>query len=113
MTPAIRIFVDADACPVKDEVYRVADRYRLPVFVVANMFMRVPTDERIKLIVVEAGPDVADDWITERAGSRDIIVTADIFLWPTACSRRALAPLGRPANLSPPIRSVRRLQRAT
>ena len=94
----IRIFVDGDACPVKDEVFRVADRYALQVFVVANAFMRVPRDERIKLIVVDAGPDVADDWIIERIGSSDIVVTADIPLAHRALKRGAsvIGTTGRP-----------------
>ena len=79
------LFIDADACPVKDEVYRVADRYRLRVFVVSNSWIRIPRDPRIESVVVEAGPDLADDWIAERAGPSDIVITADIPL-----ARRAL-----------------------
>jgi uncharacterized protein len=78
--PAIRIFVDADACPVKAEVYRVAERYGLKVFVVANSFMNVPRSDMIERVIVSEGPDVADDWIVERAGASDIVVTADIPL---------------------------------
>lgn len=74
------VYVDADACPVKDEVYRVARRYALKVFVVANASMRVPADELIELIVVKGGFDAADDWIAERAAKGDIVVTADIPL---------------------------------
>ena len=76
----IEIFVDADACPVKDEVYRVAGRHGLQVHVVANSFLRVPREPLIALVVVPAGPDVADDWIAERAGPLSIIITADIAL---------------------------------
>ena len=76
----IEIFVDADACPVKDEVFRVAGRHGLQVHVVANSFMRVPREPLIALVVVSAGPDVADDWIAERAGPSSIIITADIPL---------------------------------
>ncbi|HTI67286.1 MAG TPA: YaiI/YqxD family protein [Caulobacteraceae bacterium] len=76
----VRIFVDADACPVKDEVYKVARRYGLQVFVVANAFLMVPKDPLIERVVVDAGPDVADDWIAERAGARDVVVTNDIPL---------------------------------
>jgi uncharacterized protein YaiI (UPF0178 family) len=72
------IFVDADACPVKEEIYKVARRTGCRVFVVANMFMRVPPD--VTLQVVDAGPDVADDWIAERVKPRDIVVTNDIPL---------------------------------
>jgi uncharacterized protein YaiI (UPF0178 family) len=75
-----RIFVDADACPVKDEVYRVAARYGAHTYVVANAFLMVPASPAIERVVVDAGPDVADDWIAERAGPRDVVVTADIPL---------------------------------
>jgi uncharacterized protein YaiI (UPF0178 family) len=78
--PAIRIFIDADACPVKPEIYRVAERYGLKVFVVANAFMNVPRDDLIERVIVTQGPDVADDWIVERAAASDIVVTADIPL---------------------------------
>jgi len=74
----IEIFVDADACPVKDEIYRVAQRYGVKVYVVANSFMRVPRDESIEPIVVGADSDAADDWIAARAGPGAIIVTSDI-----------------------------------
>ena len=76
----IEIFVDADACPVKDEVYRVAGRYGLKVYVVTNGGVRVPGSPLIELVVVAHGPDVADDWIAERARRGDIVVTADIPL---------------------------------
>jgi uncharacterized protein YaiI (UPF0178 family) len=74
------LYIDADACPVKDEVYRVAARYGLQVFVVCNSWIRVPPDPKITLMVVDAGPDVADDWIAERATKGDIVITADIPL---------------------------------
>jgi len=77
---AIRIFVDADACPVKPEVYRVAERYGLKVFVVANSFMAVPRSDLIERIIVSEGPDIADNWIVERAGANDIVITADVPL---------------------------------
>jgi uncharacterized protein YaiI (UPF0178 family) len=80
MTAAISIFVDADACPVKPEVYRVAERYGLKVYVVANSFINVPRDPRIERVVVNDSFDAADDWIAERAGATDIVVTADIPL---------------------------------
>ena len=67
--PAIRIFVDADACPVKPEIYRVAERYGLKVYVVANSFMAVPRSDMIERVIVNEGPDVADNWIAERAGA--------------------------------------------
>jgi uncharacterized protein YaiI (UPF0178 family) len=75
-----RIFVDADACPVKQEIYRVAARYGLDVILVANAWMRVPDDSRIKLELVDGGFDAADDWIASRIGSDDLLVTADIPL---------------------------------
>jgi uncharacterized protein YaiI (UPF0178 family) len=92
------IYIDADACPVKDEVYRVAQRYGLSVFVVCNSWIRVPAAAWIRLEVVEEGPDVADDWIAERAGKGDIVITADIPLAQRALAASAMAlhPAGRP-----------------
>ncbi len=98
MTSTVRIIVDADACPVKDEVYRVAERYALPVLLVAASWMRVPSHERISLEVVEQGFDAADDWIAQRAGPGDIVVTADIPLAARCLAAGALAlgTTGRP-----------------
>ena len=95
---ASEIFIDADACPVKDEVYRVAQRYGLKVWVVSNSFMMVPKHPRIEQVVVDAGPDIADDWIAERAKPRDIVVTNDIPLAERALNAGAAAitPNGRP-----------------
>jgi hypothetical protein len=92
------IYIDADACPVKDEVYRVADRYGLEVFVVSNSWIRTPGGPRTRLVVVEEGPDAADDWIAARAGRGDIVVTADIPLAgrALAAGAQALHPAGRP-----------------
>jgi uncharacterized protein len=73
------IYVDADACPVKDEVYRVARRYAMRVVVVANAALRVPTDMLVEL-VVRPGFGAADDWIAEQTGPGDIVITADIPL---------------------------------
>ena len=78
--PQLRIFVDADACPVKDEVYRVAARYGLTVFVVANSAILIPRTPGIERVVVGPGPDAADDWIAERAGLGTIVVMSDIPL---------------------------------
>jgi uncharacterized protein YaiI (UPF0178 family) len=78
VSQAPTIFVDADACPVKEEVYKVARRTGCAVHVVANSFMRTPPD--VKLVVVDAGPDVADDWIAERVQPDDIVITNDIPL---------------------------------
>ena len=76
----LHIFVDADACPVKDEVYRVAQRCGLAVTLVANSWMRVPKDALIHLEIVPGGFDAADDWIAEHAGPDDIVISADIPL---------------------------------
>ena len=76
----IEVFVDADACPVKDEVYSVSTRYGLPVVLVANSRMHVPDGMGIEMVVVEQGPDVADDWIAQHVQPGDIVVTADLPL---------------------------------
>jgi uncharacterized protein YaiI (UPF0178 family) len=76
----IEIFIDADACPVKDEIYRVGARYDLKIFVVANAAIRVPSAPSIERVVVGAGSDAADDWIAERAQAGSIVVTSDIPL---------------------------------
>jgi uncharacterized protein YaiI (UPF0178 family) len=97
MPTPIEIFVDADACPVKEEVYRVADRYRLKVYVVANSFMLVPADPLIERVTVTAGFDAADDWIAARAGPGAIVVTADVPL-ASRCVKigaAVVAPTGR------------------
>jgi uncharacterized protein YaiI (UPF0178 family) len=93
----IRIFVDADACPVKAEVYRVAERYGLKVYIVANAFMQVPPSDLIERVVVAEGPDVADDWIVERAGEGAIVITADIPLAARSFRKGAtvLSPTGK------------------
>jgi uncharacterized protein YaiI (UPF0178 family) len=91
-------YIDADACPVKEEVYRVASRYAIPVVLVANSRMRVPEVSAVKLVLVAGGQlDSADDWIAERAGERDIVVTADIPLASrcVAAGARVLDPRGR------------------
>ena len=74
------IYVDADACPVKKEVYRVGKRYELNVILVANSWMRTPTEPWLELRVVDDHPDAADDWIVDHAVADDILVTADIPL---------------------------------
>jgi uncharacterized protein YaiI (UPF0178 family) len=79
--PVTTLYIDADACPVKEEVYRVGRRYGLKVYVVANSYIITPLrDPLIERVVVEAGPDIADDWIAERATSGDVVVTSDIPL---------------------------------
>lgn len=76
----LKIYIDADACPVKEETYRVAARYQLDVIVVANSWMRVPAESWIRLEVVKDGLDAADDWIVEQLEADDIVITADIPL---------------------------------
>ena len=76
----LRIFVDADACPVKDEVYKVAWRHNVPVSVVSNSAFRVPDHPLIERIVVSDGFDAADDWIAERANAAAVVITGDILL---------------------------------
>jgi uncharacterized protein YaiI (UPF0178 family) len=90
------IYIDADACPVKEEIYRVARRYSIAVFVVANSAMRVPKEDGIELVVVKGGFDAADDWIVERAGPGDIAITTDIPLAARclAKSARVIGPKG-------------------
>ena len=93
----LHIFIDADACPVKQEVYRVARRCRLDVTLVANSWMRVPNETWIDLKVVSDGFDAADDWIVERVQPDDIVVTADILL-ASRCVKegaRVIGPTGK------------------
>jgi uncharacterized protein YaiI (UPF0178 family) len=93
----VRIFVDADACPVKDEIYRVAARYALPVFVVAAGFIRVPEDPLIERVAAGSGMDAADNWIVEQVGAGDIVISADIPLASRAikAGSAVIAPNGR------------------
>jgi hypothetical protein len=98
MSAAPEIYIDADACPVKQEVYRVAGRYSLKVYVVANSFMVVPDDPLIERVVVADRFDGADDWIAERAGRGSIVITADVPL-ASRCVKAGAAvigPTGRP-----------------
>ena len=94
----IVIYVDADACPVKPEVYRVAERHRLKVFVVANSFLQVPREPWIERIVVPGNFDAADDWIAERARRGAIVITADIPLADRCIKAGAdvIGPTGKP-----------------
>ncbi len=98
MTKPIEIYVDADACPVKAEVYRVAERYRLKVFVVSNSPIAVPREPSIERVVVSGDMDAADDWIAERAKAGDIVITADVPLASRSlkAGAEALAPNGKP-----------------
>jgi uncharacterized protein len=94
----IRILVDADACPVKEEIYRVAERHGAHVSVVSNSPFRVPVGPWVERVVVSEGFDAADDWIAERAGPRSVVVTADILLADRCVKAGAvvLAPTGKP-----------------
>jgi uncharacterized protein YaiI (UPF0178 family) len=94
----MKIFVDGDACPVKDEVYLVAQRYGVPVTLVANMPLHVPARVKAEMIVVDGAPDAADDWIAAHAGAGDVVVTADIPLAARciAAGARVLGTNGRP-----------------
>lgn len=108
MTAFPQILVDADACPVKDEVYRVAWRHEVPVKIVSNSRLRVPDHPLIERVVVSDGFDAADDWIAEAASARSIVVTADILLADRALKAGAmvLSPTGKPftvASIGPAI----------
>jgi uncharacterized protein YaiI (UPF0178 family) len=93
-----RIYVDADACPVKDEIYRVAIRHGVGVSVVAGQFIRVPQDPLIERVAAGSGMDAADDWIAARAGVGDVVITADVPLASRCVKSGAevIAPNGKP-----------------
>lgn len=92
------ILIDADACPVKDEIYKVAERYDLQVITVSNSYMRVPREDFIRQVVVSDKFDAADDWIAERATDLTIVITADILLAERCVKAGAavLSPAGKP-----------------
>ena len=94
----LHIFVDADACPVKPEVYRVASRYRLDVTLVANSWMRIPSERWITLEVVGAELDAADDWIVEHVQPHDIVITGDIPL-ASRCLKKGSSVIGLTGKL--------------
>ncbi|MEL6299745.1 MAG: YaiI/YqxD family protein [Pseudomonadota bacterium] len=98
MSDTITIYVDADACPVKQEVMRVAERHSVRVAFVSNAYMRLPEGPLVQRVIVEEGPDVADDWIAERAGAADIVITQDIPLASRAlkAGAAAIGPTGKP-----------------
>jgi uncharacterized protein YaiI (UPF0178 family) len=97
-----QILVDADACPVKDEIYRVAWRHEVPVKVVSNSRLRVPEHPLIERVVVSDTFDAADDWIADAANARSVVVTADILLADRALKAGAsvLGPNGKPFTLA-------------
>lgn len=104
----LQILVDADACPVKDEIYRVAWRHEVPVKVVSNSRLRVPDHPLIERIVVSDGFDAADDWIAGAANAASVVITADILLADRALKAGAnvLGPNGKPftmASIGPAI----------
>jgi uncharacterized protein YaiI (UPF0178 family) len=93
----LHLFIDGDGCPVKDECYKVADRYQLEVSVVANKAMTVPGNARTHMVVVKSGHlDAADDWIADNVGANDIVITADIPLADRCVKKQArvLSPKG-------------------
>jgi uncharacterized protein YaiI (UPF0178 family) len=92
----LNIYIDADACPVKEEVYRVAKRYGLHVFVVSNNGMRVPSGDWLQAVVLPGAGSTVDDWIAEQAGAGDIVITADIPLAARCLPKgaRVLGPKG-------------------
>jgi uncharacterized protein YaiI (UPF0178 family) len=94
----ITLYIDADACPVKDEAVRVGERHGLEIHFVSNAWMRLPQGPLIKRVVVQDGPDAADDWIVEHAAAGDIVVTADIPRAARALEKGAavIGPTGRP-----------------
>lgn len=99
---ALRILVDADACPVKDEIYRVAYRLDVPVIIVSNSHFRVPDHPLVSKVVVSDGFDAADDWIAEQADAAAVVVTTDILLADRALKAGAtvIAPNGKPFTTS-------------
>jgi uncharacterized protein len=93
----MRIMVDADACPVKEEVYKVAFRHEVPVSIVSNSIMRIPVHPLVERVVVSDGFDAADDWIADRADTGSIVITADILLADRCLKSGAIviAPTGK------------------
>jgi len=98
----LHIYVDADACPVKEETYRVATRYGIPVTLVAGSWMRIPSRPQLTLEVVDQEFDAADDWIVAHVGKGDVVITSDIPLASRCIERGAqvLSPTGRPFTAS-------------
>ena len=94
----IEIYIDADACPVKDEALKVADRHGLVIHYVSNSWMRLPEGERVKRVVVQEGPDAADNWIADTIKAGDVVVTQDIPLAARCLKKgaRAIGNTGKP-----------------
>lgn len=99
---SICILVDADACPVKDEIYKVAWRHEAPVVIVSNQHLRVPQHPLVSRQVVDDSFDAADDWIAEQANAHSVVITADILLADRAlkAGARVLSPTGKPFTTS-------------
>lgn len=95
---SVRILVDADACPVKDEIYKVGLRHAVPVVIVANSYIRIPEHPLISRRIVSDGFDAADDWIAEEANALSVVITADIPLADRAlkAGARVLSHTGKP-----------------
>ncbi|MTI44524.1 hypothetical protein JM93_02058 [Roseibium hamelinense] len=93
-----KLYIDADACPVKEESVRVADRHGVATLFVSNSHMRLPSSHLVERIIVPEGPDAADDWIAERAGAGDVVITADVPLASRCVNNGAqvLSPTGKP-----------------
>ncbi len=102
MPATLQILIDADACPVKDEVYKVAFRHQVPVSVVSNMRLRVPDHPLLQRVVVSGAFDAADDWIAERADARAVVITGDILLADRCLKAGAtvLAHTGKPFTVA-------------
>lgn len=93
----MKIFIDADACPVKNETYKVANRYQLLVYVVANQYLNVPMSENIRMEMVTGAFDAADDWIVEKADLGDIVITSDLLL-AGRCVEKGVQVIGPKGN---------------
>ncbi len=93
----IQIYIDADGCAVKDEVYKVAARYKIKTFIVANKYLNIPIDPLIEMKVVAGSFDAADDWIVEQVTNRDIVVTSDILL-AERCVKKSARVIGPKGN---------------
>lgn len=88
-----KIYIDADGCPVKEEVYKVAERYKLSVVLVANKALNLPMNPLLKMVVVTGNFDAADDWIVENSQAGDIVITTDILL-ADRCVKKSVRVLG-------------------
>lgn len=89
----IRIFIDADGCPVKEEVYKVAERYQIPVVLVANKRLNLPSNPLLEMVVVKGEFDAADDWIVDNSRPNEIVITADILL-ADRCVKKGVRVIG-------------------